>query len=233
MPDYKAIYENDADRYQELVAHEDYENNLLKTIDSLYPLNNNIEVADIGSGTGRVSFLLANRVRRVVGVEPSRGMRERAASLKAERGAANVEFLPGGYDSLPLADGAANLVIDGWSLGHYFVHYCRPDWEPKIGRAFAEMRRVTRPGGIILLVENLGLLADEPVRSEWGAALFDHFEHDLGYSLTTIRTDCRFASLEQAVDLVTFFFGEDMGRKVKSRRSPIVPEWTGVWWKRV
>jgi hypothetical protein len=48
-----------------------------------------------------------------------------------------------------------------------------------------------------------------------------------------MRTDYRFESLEEAVELSTFFFGGEMGQQVQKKNWQILPECTGVWWKRV
>jgi SAM-dependent methyltransferase len=232
MPDYERLYENEAARYQALVVHEDGEGNLLKTIKSIHPLHTGTEVADIGSGTGRVSFLLAPHVARVFGIEPSRGMREQAEALRRERGVANLEFREGGYSGLPLRDASVDLIVAGWSLGYYYNHFCRPDWEPKIDWVFREMRRILRPNGTIILIETLGTMEDQPMRAEWSWPLYDYFEHTLGFSLATIQTDFTFDSVAQAVDLIGFFFGEEMANEVWKRGRPVVPEWTGVWWKK-
>jgi hypothetical protein len=52
-----------------------------------------------------------------------------------------------------------------------------------------------------------------------------------GYSSTWIRTDYRFNSLAEAVDLTGFFFGADFARQVVEQQWLIVPECTGLWWK--
>jgi ubiquinone/menaquinone biosynthesis C-methylase UbiE len=233
MPDYASLYENEADRYQDLVSHEDYEGNLLKIIESICPMNRNFDVADIGAGTGRVSFLLAPHVHRVFAVEPTRGMREQGMALKVKRGIGNVEFLEGGYAALPLPDTSVDLVIEGWSLLHYFVHFCRPDWRPKITHALAEIRRVLRPDGTIIFLETMGTMTDGPVRFPWAAALYDYFEKELDCLSRTVSTAYRFDSHEQAVDLIGFFFGEETAAVVRDRGSAIVPEWSGVWWKKM
>jgi ubiquinone/menaquinone biosynthesis C-methylase UbiE len=179
-----------------------------------------------------VSFLLAPHVRRVYAVEPTKGMRAQGLSLKAEHGVSNVEFLEGGYASLPLGDKSVDLVIEGWSLLYYFVRVIQPDWRPPLEQALAEMRRVLRPDGTIIFLETMGTMTDEPVRYEKAFPLYDYFEKDLACLHRTISTDYRFASPAQAIDLIGFFFGEETAAAVEKRGSAIVPEWTGVWWKR-
>jgi hypothetical protein len=45
-----------------------------------------------------------------------------------------------------------------------------------------------------------------------------------------IRTDYEFASVEEAVTLTRFFFGDELALQVQTANSPIVPECTGLWW---
>ena len=40
-------------------------------------------------------------------------------------------------------------------------------------------------------------------------------------------------SVDQAEELIGFFFGEAMAREVRRRNSPVVPECTGLWWRRI
>jgi SAM-dependent methyltransferase len=91
---------------------------------------------DAACGTGRISALLALRGHRVIGVDSSPDMLERARS--------NVpggEFREGELQRLPVADGAADLVVCALALAH--VADLRP--------VFAEFARVLRPGGHLVV----------------------------------------------------------------------------------
>ena len=50
------------------------------------------------------------------------------------------------------------------------------------------------------------------------------------FSSTWIWTDYRFESLEEAVALTGFSFGESMADRVISKDPVILPECTGIWW---
>jgi hypothetical protein len=65
------------------------------------------------------------------------------------------------------------------------------------------------------------------------AILYNYFEKELGLKKTTIRTDYRFADIEQAVDLSTFFFGDEVGAEMKQTVDPIMPEATAIWHGRI
>ena len=82
LPDYDALFANQAEKYDRFVAAEDFEGNLLRTLKQLGHLNREQVVADLGSGTGRLAFLVAPIVRHVYGIEPVGGMRLVADSKK-------------------------------------------------------------------------------------------------------------------------------------------------------
>jgi hypothetical protein len=52
-----------------------------------------------------------------------------------------------------------------------------------------------------------------------------------GFERGWIRTDYRFESLDEAVELSSFFFGQEMGAKVRENGWRVLPECTGIWWK--
>lgn len=95
---------------------------------------------DLGSGTGRMSPLLAEWLGcQVSGVEPSEGMRATALRERAHR---SVEYLAGEAASVPLADGACDAA---WMM--HVVHHV-PD-RPACAR---ELSRVLRPGSRALVI---------------------------------------------------------------------------------
>jgi SAM-dependent methyltransferase len=102
-------------------------------------------VADLGCGTGNASELLAGHVREVIAVDFSEPML--AAARQRLAGAANVRFLSGGLENLPLSDSSVDATVCMLVL-----HHVR---EP--GLALREMRRILRSGrgGLALVVEML------------------------------------------------------------------------------
>jgi SAM-dependent methyltransferase len=101
-------------------------------------------VVDLGSGAGFDAFLAAPRVGaqgRVIGVDMTPEMIDRARSLAAREGVTNVEFRLGEIEALPVADGAADMVISN----------CVINLSPDKPRAFAEALRVLKPGGRLMV----------------------------------------------------------------------------------
>ncbi len=93
-------------------------------------------VVDLAAGTGQLSRRLVRLGVRVVAVEPAANMRAvLAANLP------DVTAAPGAAEAIPLGDGEADAVV----VGNAFHHF---DAEA----AFAEIRRVLRPGGALALL---------------------------------------------------------------------------------
>ncbi|HET6632248.1 MAG TPA: class I SAM-dependent methyltransferase [Rhodanobacteraceae bacterium] len=99
-------------------------------------------VLDAGCGSGRyLLHALRRQAARVLGVDLSAPMLARArAELASAHGAAKVELAQGSVAALPVTDAWADLTLCGLVLGHL----------PQLAPALAELRRVTRPGRLLL-----------------------------------------------------------------------------------
>lgn len=102
------------------------------------------EVLEVGVGTG-LNLPLYDRaaVRRVVGIEPDPHMLRRARARAADLGL-EVELHEVGAERLPFAAERFDTAVLTWVL-------CTI---PDAGAALAEVRRVLRPGGVVLFVEH-------------------------------------------------------------------------------
>ncbi len=107
---------------------------------ALRPLEPGARVVDVGSGAGFDSFLAARQVGpdgRVVGVDMTPEMVEKATATAAELGLTQVEFRLGLAESLPVEDGWADVV-----LSNGVINLCADK-----RAVLSEIRRVLRPGG--------------------------------------------------------------------------------------
>ena len=97
-------------------------------------------VLDLGSGGGIDCFLAAKRVGpagRVIGVDMTPGMLERARVNAVRLDATNVEFRSGQIEALPVEDGVVDVIISN----------CVINLSPDKPQVFREMFRALKPGG--------------------------------------------------------------------------------------
>jgi len=123
-------------------------------------------VVDIGSGAGIDCFIAAEKVGssgRVIGVDMTEAMIERARKNAAEAGIKNVEFKLGDADDMPVEDHSVDWVISN----------CVINLTPDKDKVFAEIMRVLKPGGRvsisdIVISESLPPHLEQNVRAYTG-----------------------------------------------------------------
>jgi ubiquinone/menaquinone biosynthesis C-methylase UbiE len=101
---------------------------------------------DVGTGTGMIPFevvRVAPPTASIVGVDISTGMIEKACRTATEQGLAEsrIDFRQMDAEALDLPDASFDVVMSAFALGHI----------PRPERAAAEMFRVLRPGGRLLI----------------------------------------------------------------------------------
>ena len=100
-------------------------------------------IADVGCGTGTLTFDLARFAREVVGIDQSREMLQQAKSTARLRNIQNAEFRLGNALKLPLATRSFDAAFCVMVL-HFLA-------EPE--RAIAELCRITRAGGTVVVLD--------------------------------------------------------------------------------
>ena len=145
---------------------------------------------DVGAGDGFTAEALTTPSRVVVALEPSAGM------VRAER---PLRWCRGKAQALPFTDAAFEGAYATWAyffLGHH-----------DISAGLSEIRRVTKAGGPIVIVDNAGddeftALGGEGSVADISASV------KLGFDIAFIDTAFEFETLDDARRLLGFYFGE-------------------------
>jgi SAM-dependent methyltransferase len=148
------------------------------------PVSGDERALDAGTGTGALAFALAPLVREVVGVDVVPELlaqaRERAESVS------NVSFVEGDLTRLEFDRASFDLAATLRTLHHV----------PRPELAVAELARVTRPGGVVVVVDQIA--PSDPL-----AALdLDRFERARDPTHARTLPDVDFRQLFEANGLV-------------------------------
>lgn len=225
MNHFQQIYASEADTYHRLIAAEDAHGELATELARIGQGARSI--VDVGTGTGRLAIQLCNNGVQVHGVDTAQAMLDVAAS-KLDDCAGQWALSLGDARQLPIEDNWADVAVAGWVYGH-FAEWWPDTWEEEIDTALSEMDRVVRPGGIEVVIDTLGTAATEPTAPSPGLAAYQARLDSLGFRKKVLRTDYRFSSVEESIELLDWFFG--LGEWAQDHASALVPEFTG-WWER-
>ena len=104
-----------------------------------------VEIADLGSGEGLISELLARRAKKVIAVDNSEKMVSFGAEKAKKNGLKNLEFRLGDLEAPPIAPASVDVVLLSQALHH----------AENPAQAIASARKILRAGGQVLIVDLL------------------------------------------------------------------------------
>jgi SAM-dependent methyltransferase len=231
MDHFKYIYTHRAAAYHRLIGPEDVDGNLGPALEQVTTFAGK-RILDLGTGTGRLPLLVGGQAAQVVGLDLHAHM---LGENQRQRKRANGDWslVQGDMRALPLPSGWAEVVTAGWAIGHVRAWH-KTGWQPEVGQILKEMHRLVAPGGSLIILETLttGSLTPAPP-SEALAEYYGWLEGAWGFERRTVSTDFQFADVEDAVDHTEFFFGPTLSAKIRAEQWARLPEWTGIWAKRV
>ena len=102
-----------------------------------------LRVADLGCGDGYLTIEASRWAARVIAIDRSRPVLERAMALAKRRGVRNITWRQGGIERVPLRDGSVDVAILSQALHHAE--------DPE--RALSEAVRIVSPGGHVLVLD--------------------------------------------------------------------------------
>lgn len=134
----------DPELHARLTAAIDPERKVLDALERITPLSGR-RIADVGTGIGHYPMLLARRTGRTYGIEPDPVLRAEARRRAATAHQPNIRIVEGHPTSLPLRDGAVDIVLTAGIT-------------PDDGSlpAVREALRVLRPNGRLIVIGYYG-----------------------------------------------------------------------------
>ncbi len=137
----KRFFGANADSYSRSQSHESGKD--LEILVSELRLTGGEEVVDMATGTGFTAMAVAEKVNRVVAVDVTSEMLEKAKALSKERKIRNIEFVNADVTSTGLRSGSFDLVLTRRAAHHF----------SSVTGFIEEAKRVLRPGGRIGIVD--------------------------------------------------------------------------------
>lgn len=154
---------------------------LLKTACDLTPAS---VVADIGSGTGKLSEIFLANGNVVIGVEPNAAMREVAEKIFNDEPL--FRSVDGSAEATTLADSSVDMVVAGQAFHWFDPVKTRTEW-----------LRILKPGGWAVLIWNDRQLQTTPFLSDYEQLLIE-----FGTDYSEVRHDKGMPAIQQ------FFAGD-------------------------
>ena len=231
MPGMMEVYKRYAANYDELVNAEDWKNNLDRAIRAAVDWNDAV-VYEAGIGTGRITKIYIEAASKCYGYDREDHMLEacrRNLSAYEEK----LFIRTGINESLPDAPEIADIFIEGWSFGHTIIEN-ENRYVDVFKRMHSRINSILGGSGTIILIESLGTNVSSPSPpKELSASFYAVLENSYGFEKQVLRTDYMFLDSGEAARVLGFFFGDRMAEDIIEKDIRIIPEYTGVWVKKL
>lgn len=131
-----------SDRVENYIKYRpSYPSRIVEFLENTDRLNRASVMADIGSGTGKLSEVFLEQGFPVIGIEPNREMREAAESLLSEY--MKFESMDGTAETTGLPRDSCDLIICGQAFHWFNIPQARKEWQ-----------RIIAPEGWVVLIWN-------------------------------------------------------------------------------
>ncbi|MBU9719842.1 MULTISPECIES: class I SAM-dependent methyltransferase [Bacillaceae] len=225
MPDHSKVYTKQTEMYDQMISKQP---SMLEVIEEIAPVNG-IDVIDMGAGSGRLTTVLAPHVNSILALDSSAEMLRIIDEKLTARESSNFNTRVADHRDLPAENNSADLVVAGWSICYLGSSNVENNVQ-NIETVMAEIMRVLRPNGTVIIFETMGTGFETPNPPDFLKEYYSLLENKYGFSHKWIRADYQFDSLEQADELTRFFFGDELADRVVRENLVTVPECAGVWW---
>lgn len=201
-------YYEENDIYEIFSIAEDYPN---KIYNFLLPKVQNKIVLDLGCGTGKFMQKFYKETTKYYGLDLSN---EQLNIAKEKVKDSNVEFICCSAENIPLPDNSVDVIISTWVLGTILEIDRR-------SKVLEEMKRVLKKDGNIYLVENDIGGEFEEIRNRYPnikkTKEYNDWIESNGFKIESqFKTYFQFANCEEAKNIFSNIWGEDIKDKIKS-----------------
>lgn len=227
MATHQQIYQDHSEIYEKMISRQP---ELADVVQAIRPFDG-LSILDLGAGSGRLASVLAARAGTLICTDASRQMLDLLDRKLSLQGIPrNWTTVVADHRELPIADNSIDLAVAGWSIC-YLTNAGQKEWRAHLERILAELERVLKPGGTVIIFETMGTGTETPDPPAFLRDYYHALEADYGFAHRVLRLDYKFETVEEAASCTGLFFGPELTEKIRANRWATVPECAGVWWK--
>jgi hypothetical protein len=218
------IYKNYSNLYDELVSHEDYKKNLQKYLNSKIVWKDKF-VCEFGVGTGRISKMYLEEVKRADLYDNSNHMLEKA-KINLDKWIHKINYIELDNRKINTVSNHYDIVIEGWSFGHLVVEE-KNKKEYWIEQLIENSIQIANEK--VVFIETMGTNVQNPTIPGETLEYFYKRIRQYGFIEKIIETNYLFNNYSDASRIMGNFFGEKMKNIIEQNKNNEIKEFTGVW----